>query len=669
MKVSKNRYFAYRSFWPEIETMKKFRDCGVDTFMFMVSNVNNSLGTPYTKYPPVWKWNGVYDLEPFDQQVGDILKAIPDAKLMCMVDLNTPQWWTRYLGAFGVRYDTFYELGKISPSPTWRNDVSDYLQLVLEHAEKNYSSHMVSYLLGCGGATEWHDRSRGEESVYRLAAWQEWQRAHGMTPDDIPGRIERDTGSYDFSNDYKPTGSYYNGIDPTGCYDKLFPQGVGLLRTPEKNRAAIDYWRFCNEFNADTVEFLLGKARKKIRPEAELGAFFGYGFGWWTMTSGHLAYESLLDSPNLDFFMAPISYTGRGMGCGSTCATVRTTINRKGKRMLQEMDQRTFSSNRKLADYFELPGHSPKNEEKVEWNDPTDSKELSRKFALAADGTWKNEREVVTGMKRDMAFSLIHGDSLWWFDMWGGFYQGEKVYENLRRMKEIWDEEIEYQAQDVAEILMVMDPENMYLLNDMDSRCGLFHEKTLAALSVCDLPYMVCSFGDIEHLNISMFKLVIFCHPFMLTENHRRVLAEKVLKEGRSVLWLYGPGVVREGKWNPGNVETACGTPFKTPGLNRVSMKEWTSLYLHDPLNLTVEMMREMAVEAGCHAYCSHPRPVSANSRLLSLHTGKAEVVEVIFPRRYGDVMELFSGKTYRDVSNIEVATDGADTFLFRVKD
>ena len=92
MKTQKNQYFAYRSFWPELETMKKFRECGVDTFMFMVSNTTNSLGLPYTKYPPVWKWNNKYDLDVFDRQIGDILEAIPDAKLMCMVDLNTPQW-------------------------------------------------------------------------------------------------------------------------------------------------------------------------------------------------------------------------------------------------------------------------------------------------------------------------------------------------------------------------------------------------------------------------------------------------------------------------------------------------------------------------------------------------------------------------------------------------
>jgi hypothetical protein len=60
-------------------------------------------------------------------------------------------------------------------------------------------------------------------------------------------------------------------------------------------------------------------------------------------------------------------------------------------------------------------------------------------------------------MRRDAAFCLINGDSLWWFDMWGGCYQGEKVLAALRQIKEIWDEQIRHPARDVSESLV--DPE------------------------------------------------------------------------------------------------------------------------------------------------------------------------------------------------------------------
>ncbi|MFA6567208.1 MAG: hypothetical protein WCS96_03275 [Victivallales bacterium] len=663
--VEKKQYFAYRSFWPEIEAMKKFRECGVDTFMFMVSNITNSLGTPYTKYPPVWKWNGIYDLDAFDRQIGDILEAVPDAKLMCMIDLNTPQWWTRYLGAFGVKYDTFYELGKISASPMWRRDTADYMRTVLEHAENKYAKNITAYLLGCGGATEWHDRSRGEESVYRLAAFRQWQKEQGKTQTDIPTRMARDSGSYDFDPTYVTHENYYNGIDPTGCYAGLFPDGAGLIRTPEKDQSSLDYWRFCNEFNADTASFFLEKARQTIRSEAELGMFFGYGTGQWTLvSSGHVAYERLLDSPDLDFIMAPIDYVGRGMGQGSTSMTVKETIHIKGKRMLQEMDQRTYTANRKLADYCELPDPLKTKADRVVMNDSTDSKELAKKFSMATDGVWKNDAEIVAGMKRDTAFCLINQDSLWWFDMWGGFYQGEKVFKSLAQLKRIWDEQVHRPGKDVNEILMVKDPHNMYLLNDMDARCGTFDIKPLNALSVTGMPYTVCSFNDLSSMDLRRFKLIIFCHPFELTHAHRDLLDAKVLKDGRTVIWLYGPGIVNQGSWDPGNVEKTCGTPYKTHGINRVEKNGWISVYVHDPSILTADALKATAEKAGCHSYCSKLRPICANDRLLSVHTAIAETMEIKLRRKTGKITELFSGAIWCQTDQVRLTSTGPDSFL-----
>jgi hypothetical protein len=666
MSVDKNTYFAYRSFWPEIETMKKFRECGIDTFTFMVSNTVNSLGTPYTKYPPVWKWNNIYDLSAFDRQIGDILEAVPDAKLICMIDLNTPHWWTRYLGAFGVKYDSFYELGKISASKTWRQDTVDYMQTLLRHAEEKYSENIVAYILGGGGATEWHDRSRGEESIYRTVAYRKWQEEHGKNPTDIPPRIMRDAGSYDFDTNYVDICSYYNGIDPTGCFRKLFPDGAGLFRTPERNGEAIGYWRFCNEFNADTVRFFLSKAREVINNKTELGVFFGYCVGHWTMvSSGHLAYERLLEAEELDFIMAPIDYMGRGMGKGSTSMTVRESIRTRGKRMLQEMDQRTWTSNRKLADFIELADPLENDAKEVEWRDETDSKELSKKFSLASDGVWKNDDEITAGMKRDAAFCLINKDSLWWFDMWGGFYKGDKVFKTLKKLKSIWDSLANIPSREVSEILMVQDPDNMYLLNDMDARCGTFHNKTKDALSTIGMPYTSCSFADFEQLDMERFKVVVMCHPFELTEKHNDILKRLVLNNGRSVVWLYGPGIINNGRWDAGNVKKVCGSKFMSENINAVNMKGWTSIYINDPRRLTPEILRKISLDAGCHSYCKKLRPVCANNKLISIHSAEKEELEVRFPEKNSKITELFSGQEFHNTQFVKLSSDGPETYLF----
>ena len=52
--------FAYRSFWPEFRAMRQFKEAGVDTVCIFAANTANSLGTPYSTYPPVWRWFGRY---------------------------------------------------------------------------------------------------------------------------------------------------------------------------------------------------------------------------------------------------------------------------------------------------------------------------------------------------------------------------------------------------------------------------------------------------------------------------------------------------------------------------------------------------------------------------------------------------------------------------------
>jgi hypothetical protein len=160
-------------------------------------------------------------------------------------------------------------------------------------------------------------------------------------------------------------------------------------------------------------------------------------------------------------------------------------------------------------------------------------------------------------------------------------------------------------------------------------------------------------------------KTVIFCHPFEQTEKHQDVLKRLVLKDGRSVLWLYGPGIVNNGRWEPANVKKVCGTDFKIAGVNTVDMGDWTSIYIHDPTKLTPEIMRTICVNSGCHLYCSKLRPICANKRLLSVHTGVADDFDIFFPNQHEIITELFSGRKYLNTDRVKITASGPDTFLF----
>ncbi len=266
--------------------------------------------------------------------------------------------------------------------------------------------------------------------------------------------------------------------------------------------------------------------------------------------------------------------------------------------------------------------------------------------------------------------ALINGDSLWWFDMWGGFYQHREVFDALKKVKGIWNSEAHIETEPVAEILLVMDPENMYLLNDMNERSGTFHTLPVYSLGKTGLPYEVCSFHDLEKMDTARYKFVILSHPFRLSAEKQKLLQKKILNSGRTVLWMYGTVIDNDGEWNESNVEKICGISFASSGVPQKRMEGWTSAYIYRPeREVNENVLRELALQAGCHEWCSEPRPLYANSRFVCVHTDRKETLAVRLKKKYTRVEELFSGEDWKNVREIELNSPDVKTFLLKLEE
>jgi len=633
-KINKNQYFGYRSFLPEWETMKKFRAIGVDTFTVMVSNGLNASGRPYTKYQPVWVDDHQYDFTMVENQINDLLAAVPDAKIICYIDLNPPAWWVRRGGGWGYRYDSYYELGKICQSKQWQDDITDYFQNLLKFIEAKFPKQILAYIYNAGATSEWFDRSNGEESIYRLQGFKRWCKANNKPmPVDIPPRSLREHCPYETDNLDK----IYVEFDPNEDYEgECAPSG--MFRTPAEDEHALDYWHFNNDQIADMAILFAKKAREIIRPEVELGTTFGYvtDLGDKSLVSnGQLEYERVFDTEEIDFMLAPATYWDRAMGGGSGSMIPMETLHMGGKRMLNSCDHRTYTM--KVSEQF--------------WK---------------GIPHWENAAEVEAGVKRELAFNLISQSSTWWFDMLGGWWDSKAAMDSIAKSKEIWDYETKQEIEDVSEILMIHDPDNIYYVNDQRPDVAKFNRSIHSHLNRVGAPHAIGSFNDLKKTDLTRFKLIIMCYPFELTPEKTEILEKYVYNFNHTVLWFYGPGIIKDGKWTPENVEKICGTAFKTPGINTVNMGEWQSVYVADPDDLNPENVREIAQAAGVHIYSSKLRPIFANNRLIAVHTGEAETLTLTLPQNCKKITELYTGKVYENTQSVELTTTGPKTFLFR---
>jgi len=606
---------AYRSFWPELEMTKKFGNMGINTVGFISSNCMNSLGEPYCDYSSIWIGPGTYDFSQLDSQINDIKSANPNAKMICIIDLNSPQWWVRYnMYKDGVERsaDSLTELGRVASNPLWRKETGDYLKAFLEHSETNYSDCICAYMLSCGTTSEWFDLSLGAESPSRVAAYRNWCVKQGKNdPINIPPQSTRDNITHSF------------------------------LRDPEKDKPAIDYWRFCNSQIAETALYYAGITQKRIKHRIPLGIFFGYIMELPNLPSdGHLDYEKVYSSSDLDFFLAPGPYGTREMGAYGGYMVPTGTINLKGKMFLQEIDHRTYTANRFPTEY---------------------------KGFKCYPYFWKNRKESIAGLRREFAFTFVEGSALWWFDMWSGWYEDEAIRKEIAKMSDVWSKFSDEQCESATEIAVFLDPESVYYMDSSNKMYDDSLSKIRFSLGKLGAPYKVFSVNDIKDIDLDKFKFLIFPNLYVVNDSKRKLL-KKACTNNRTILWLYGPGIISDGKYDEANVEELAGVSFGTEGIIKTKMEKWNSVYSLAP-SLSHLEMRTIAMEAGVHIYGEEGDPVFANERFLAYHSSVSGDKHIKFPRKYSKIIDLLNNGEIvgENTDSISVYFNAPETSLYEL--
>ena len=613
MKTSRH-YFAYRSFLPEFDAMKRFAAAGVRTICFFPGNTTNSLGQPYAQYPSIWNWFDRYEFSSLDQQIADLKKAVPEAEFICMIDLNSPEWLSRQLSLAHESGDSFTHLTEALANPRWKEATLHYLRAFLEYAEAHYADSIQAYVLACGHTDEWFDHNGELCGLHKQRACNDWRAAHGLAPAEPPSALKMNTPDYD-----------------------------GLLFDPAVSSGVIEYRRFCSELVGNTICEFAAEARKLIRPEAEIGVFYGYivtRLG--AAESGHLAYEQVLKSPDIDFMISPGSYGDRAMGGGGGWLGCSGSEKLAGKIHMHECDQRTHTHNRDLTPYVSL--HVPH---------------------------WENTEEDVAGIKREFSLALLKRSSLWWFDMWGGFYQEPVLFENFRLMKEIYDSRIRLPSRNVEEVAMIVDPDALAYFDQRSPRQRDFQPDIRKKLNRLGAPFETWCLRDVPSIpNLHEIKFFIFATPWEITPEKAELLNRHVLNHDRTVLWFYAPGISDGESFDESRIRRWADADPHVSGLSVQRMNGWTSAFLRNPAELTPATLKSLAKSAGVHLYSDAEIPVYADDRFLALHAKEGGTMTIRLPRRTGRITELFSGKlAAENVSEFQWNFRAPDTVLFEMED
>ena len=525
---------AYTTYFDECGKWSDFIKAGYKIFFVSVSftdlPINNSTG--FTPFRAGVFEGDVPDYTEFDSTVRGIVKECPDALIFPRINVAMPRKWikenpyeTVETPEGGYRESMYSE--------RFKEDGAELLKALVNHIRTaDYADRIAGYQL-CGGTT------------------QEWMH-------------------HDLCGSYSELG--------LEKFRKAF--GKTLKKEDFDDKVLTDYYRFCSEEIANTVECFAKALKDFINREQVVGVFYGYTAFVPDPLWGLHALGKIIDSEYIDFFSSPCGYDGnRSLGIDWSDMLPADSLKLRNKLYFVECDIRTHLT-RRLHD--SRPGEYPednyqtvdKNGNKTVWAGP-DTAELS-----------------LSAIRKAFAKQAAKGSGIWWFDMWGGWYQSKGIMSELEYLREIYENirKTDKGGLPRAEVAFFID-EKAYA--NLARNNPLLHSvnRTRLAMSNLGIPY-----------------------DTYMTED-----ADKVLKNCKAAIFT-APVPSASGK--------AAVDLCKKLGIPYIAASEAKESY-------TAEEIRDFLVSSGVHCYNKDGCVIYCGNGILAVHTVSDDEIKITLPKKY----------------------------------
>lgn len=488
---------SFKSFRPVERNLTDFYNAGVRLFNILTTGTKSAIGIPYSFYGESWLDDEKYDFAAIDKQIEFFMEHAPEAYFCLMICLDTREWW---LNKYAGYPNSYTHLSQMESDPYWREMAAKYMQAVIRHTEEKYGERMYGYFLLNGATTEWISlHSKEVPSEFVNNAYRQWKHDNSA---ELPSM------------------------------EKLEKPGDMIFLDLEEDRDVIDYRMYSNRQRAETILWFTSKAQEVIQHEKLLGIYYGYIMelgGRQLYDFGHIGYEPVFKSEDIDIIASPFAYDFRAQDSGSQQMLTNTTVSLHNKLYFLEHDQTTCL----VPDYIEGAYFTHPNKA-------------------------KNIKEDVNLLRRDFMFSIANNCAIWWFDMFSGWFYDDTLMEEIRNMISIYERLIDVNCKPVSEVAFVIDPESFYYANKMSGLNNMLLYYQRAGLSFMGAPYDMYSVCDIEKLDMEQYKLIIFASQFQQNE-----AVDKFVKRacdcGKTLLFMYAHNVIKNGVFSVATMSESLG--------------------------------------------------------------------------------------------------------------
>ena len=439
-------------------------------------------------------------LDRFDNRVRALLDADPDGFVMPRIVFLPAKGWKReYPNDIASYADGTSADPSLTSERFWAEAERSLVTLIGHVREHEWGKRVFGYHLERG---EWfqpldsgYDRSAANRDAFR--DWLREKYKHdlvGIRAAWYDGEVQFHTAE----------------IPPLPT--KPNPQKA-FFET-RRERCYIDFNEFTSESTAKRLTELAKAAKKAANHQALVSVSYGYTFEFGHGYSGHLALETLLDSPHIDLLCGPPSYRDRKPGGAASLPAPVESVLLHGKLWISEDDTKTY-----LA---------PAEQDPEDFNP-----RLADRFAT---------EQAQSGA---MGQVLTRNIGIAWMDLWGeGWLDEDAMWERIGAFTaNLKTARSRQNGLRVPEVVALIDEKSLLHLQ----RGEPFFRKITNGLRET-LQKTGVSFGTYLQSDLLRddfpltAKLYLFLTPYRLTGPIRTAIQEKLQSGGKTLAFLFAPG-------------------------------------------------------------------------------------------------------------------------------
>jgi hypothetical protein len=306
--------------------------------------------------------------------------------------------------------------------------------------------------------------------------------------------------------------------------------GDGTFRDAE-HQNVVDFYLFWNELIPETIDYFAGVVKQACGGHQVVGAFYGYMYEFaGDPEFGHNAIGRFLASLNLDFMAVTANYFNRQSGIGGDYArSPAASVRLQNKLWYHDNDVVSFVAREKLK----AAGYRDDN--------PDWTRNLSVQLrSLGYTDTPEKSRWMY---RRGFGFALCNGMFQAWSDLHGGYFDDPELMREVKALNQLAAKAALLDRSSIAEILVIADEVSCARCHP---RSPLLRELLLTPqnqLIRIGAPVDHILLNDLQHLDTSRYKFVIFLNCFQVTPHQRGIISNKLKRDGKHLLWCSAAGL------------------------------------------------------------------------------------------------------------------------------